>query len=160
MAFCRMHPGFCERRPGFRPHHLCRLRLSASTLNSYRCRTRSSRRRVLSLSTLKFTNLCSQIEALRFHFRMKITDLKDGTLVMNAGPTSAAECVTPGNVVIPIALKVDTRQVAKWLSTKLKYGRQIRQAAQPSGGWLNSRFSRHSSRICKRPAATIPSIPA
>lgn len=41
-------------------------------------------------------------------FRMKITDLKDGTVVMNAGPTSAAECVIPGNVVIPIALNVDT----------------------------------------------------
>jgi hypothetical protein len=42
------------------------------------------------------------------YFRVKITDLKDGSLVMNAGPTSAAECVIPGNVVIPIALKVDT----------------------------------------------------
>jgi hypothetical protein len=42
------------------------------------------------------------------YFRMKITDLKDGTLVVNAGPTSAAQCVIPGNVVIPIALKVDT----------------------------------------------------
>jgi hypothetical protein len=42
------------------------------------------------------------------YFRMKITDLKDGTLVMNTGPTSAAQCVIPGNVVIPIALKADT----------------------------------------------------
>ena len=38
-------------------------------------------------------------------FRMKITDLKDGSLVVNAGPTSAAQSVIPGNVVIPIALK-------------------------------------------------------
>src|ERR1700685_990127 len=44
-------------------------------------------------------------------FRMKITDLKDGSLVVNAGPTSAAQSVIPGNVVIPIALKVDTEKL-------------------------------------------------
>jgi hypothetical protein len=44
------------------------------------------------------------------YFRMKITDLKDGTLVMNAEPTSAAQCVTPGNVVVPVALNVDTEK--------------------------------------------------
>jgi hypothetical protein len=44
-------------------------------------------------------------------FRMKITNLKDGTLVMNAGPTSTAQSVIPGNVVIPIALKVDTEKL-------------------------------------------------
>ena len=42
---------------------------------------------------------------------MKITDLKDGSLVVNAGPTSAAQSVIPGNVVIPIALKVDTEKL-------------------------------------------------
>ncbi len=45
------------------------------------------------------------------YFRMRITDLKKGTLVMNAGPTSAAQCVIPGNVVIPIALKADTEKL-------------------------------------------------
>jgi hypothetical protein len=42
------------------------------------------------------------------YFRMKITNLKDGTEEVNAGPISAAGFVIPGNVVIPIALKVDT----------------------------------------------------
>jgi hypothetical protein len=47
------------------------------------------------------------------YFRMKITDLKDGSLVMNAGPTSAAQWVIPGNVVIPIVLKVDTEKLQR-----------------------------------------------
>lgn len=45
------------------------------------------------------------------YLRMKISDLKDGTVVINAGPTNAAEGVTPGNVVIPIALNVDTERL-------------------------------------------------
>jgi hypothetical protein len=47
------------------------------------------------------------------YFRMKITDLKDDSLVMNAGPTSAAQWVILGNVVIPIALKVDTEKLQR-----------------------------------------------
>jgi hypothetical protein len=47
------------------------------------------------------------------YFRMRITDLRDGTLAMNTAPTSAAQCVTPGNVVIPIALKVDTDKLQR-----------------------------------------------
>jgi hypothetical protein len=46
--------------------------------------------------------------SVEVYFRMKITNLKDDTFVTNAGPTSAAECVIPGNAVIPIALNVET----------------------------------------------------
>jgi hypothetical protein len=44
-------------------------------------------------------------------FLMKITNLIDGTVVMNNGPTSASQFVTPGNVVVPIALNVDTEKL-------------------------------------------------
>jgi len=39
-------------------------------------------------------------------YSLKITDLKTGSLVMNTGAMSAADWVVPGNVVIPIGLKV------------------------------------------------------
>lgn len=45
------------------------------------------------------------------YFHLRITDLKDGKLVMNAGPTSAAQNVTARSVVIPIALNVDTEKL-------------------------------------------------
>jgi hypothetical protein len=49
------------------------------------------------------------------YFRMKITNLKDGAEEANAGPISAADFVTPGSVVIPIALKVDTGKLKSGL---------------------------------------------
>jgi hypothetical protein len=42
------------------------------------------------------------------YFRMKITNLKDGVEELSAGPMSVANFVIPGNVVVPIALNVDT----------------------------------------------------
>ena len=73
-------------------------------------------------------------------FRMRITDLKNGTVVMNTGPTSAAQCVTPGNVVIPVALNVDT--------TKLQRGQyKIEIQASDSAGrtteWRMAKFEIH-----------------
>ena len=71
------------------------------------------------------------------HFRMKVTDLKDGTLVMNAGPTSAAQCVTPGNVVIPIALNVDTEKLQ---SGQYKIEVQASDSAGHSTEWRMAKF--------------------
>jgi len=70
-------------------------------------------------------------------FRMKITDLKDGTAVMNAGPTSAAQCVTPGNVAIPIALNVDT---AKLPSGQYKIEVQASDSAGRTTEWRSAKF--------------------
>lgn len=70
-------------------------------------------------------------------FRMKITDLKDGTLVMNAGPTSAAECITPGNVVIPIALNVDTEKLQ---SGEYKIEIQASDSAGRTTEWRMAKF--------------------
>jgi hypothetical protein len=42
------------------------------------------------------------------YFQMKVTNVKTGSLVVNSEPASAAQCVVPGRVVVPIALKVDT----------------------------------------------------
>lgn len=71
------------------------------------------------------------------YFRMKITDLKDSTLVMNAGPTSAAQCVTPGNVVIPIALKVDTDKLQ---SGPYKIEVQASDSAGRTTEWRMAKF--------------------
>jgi hypothetical protein len=71
------------------------------------------------------------------YFRMKITDPKDGSLVMNAGPTSAAECVTPGNVVIPIALKVDTDKLP---SGSYKIEVQVSDSAGRTTDWRMAKF--------------------
>jgi hypothetical protein len=71
------------------------------------------------------------------YFRMKITDLRDGSLVMNTGPTSAAQSVTPGNVVIPIALKVDTDKLQ---SGSYKIEIQASGSAGRTTEWRMSKF--------------------
>ncbi len=71
------------------------------------------------------------------YFRMKITELKDGTVVMNAAPTSAAQCVTPGNVVIPIALNVDTEKLS---SGKYKIEIQGSDSAGRTTEWRMAKF--------------------
>jgi hypothetical protein len=70
-------------------------------------------------------------------FRMKITDLKNGTVVMNARPTSAAECVTPGNVVVPIALNVDTENLQ---SGSYKIEIQASDSAGRTTEWRMAKF--------------------
>jgi hypothetical protein len=42
------------------------------------------------------------------YYRIRITDLKTGTNVMNTEPISAPDFVVPGNSVVPIGLKIDT----------------------------------------------------
>ena len=71
------------------------------------------------------------------YFRMKITDLKDGTLIMNAGPTSAAQSVISGNVVIPIALKVDTDKLP---SGSYKIEVQASDSAGRTTEWRMAKF--------------------
>ena len=71
------------------------------------------------------------------YFRIRITDLKDGTWAMNAEPTSAAQCVTPGNVVILIALKVDTDKLQ---SGKYKIEVQASDSAGRTTEWRMANF--------------------
>jgi hypothetical protein len=71
------------------------------------------------------------------YFRMKITDFKDGTVVMNAGPTSAAQSVTPGNVVIPLALNVDTDKLQ---SGRYKIEVQASDSAGRTTEWRAAKF--------------------
>ena len=71
------------------------------------------------------------------YFLMKITDLKHGTVVMNAGPTSAAECVIPGNVVIPIALNVETEKLQ---SGQYKIEVQASDSAGRTTEWRMAKF--------------------
>ncbi len=44
-------------------------------------------------------------------YSVRITDLKTGTLMMNTGHMRAADWVIPGNVVIPIGLKLATEKL-------------------------------------------------
>jgi len=76
-------------------------------------------------------------QSAEVYFRMKITDLKDGTVVMNAGPTSAAQCVTPGNVAIPIALNVDTKKLP---SGQYKIEVQASDSAGRTTEWRSAKF--------------------
>jgi hypothetical protein len=46
-------------------------------------------------------------------FRLRITDLKTGSLVMDTEPMSAANWVLPGNAVVPIGLKLATEKLDK-----------------------------------------------
>ncbi|HEV3512730.1 MAG TPA: hypothetical protein VGS05_13575, partial [Candidatus Sulfotelmatobacter sp.] len=71
------------------------------------------------------------------YFQMKITDLKNGTLVMNTGPTSAAQCVIPGNVVIPIALNVETQKLQ---SGQYKIEVQAYDSAGRTSEWRMAKF--------------------
>jgi hypothetical protein len=68
---------------------------------------------------------------------MKTTNLKDGTVVMNAGPTSAAQCVIPGSVVIPIALNVDTDKLP---SGAYKIEVQASDSAGRTTEWRAAKF--------------------
>jgi hypothetical protein len=68
---------------------------------------------------------------------LRITDLKDGSLVMNAGPTSAAQWVIPGNVVIPIALKVDTDKLQRGT---YKIEVQASDSARRTTAWRIAKF--------------------
>ena len=71
------------------------------------------------------------------YFRMKITDLKTGSLVVNEEPRSAAQYVTPGNVVIPIALKVETDKLR---SGSYEIGIQASDSAGRKTEWRTSKF--------------------
>ena len=47
------------------------------------------------------------------YYRWRITDQKTGSVVMSTEPLSAADWVIPGNVVIPIGLKLHTERLNK-----------------------------------------------
>ena len=71
------------------------------------------------------------------YFRWKITDLKTGSLAVNAGPRSAAQYVIPGNVVIPIALKVDTDKLR---SGSYEIGIQASDSTGRETEWRTAKF--------------------
>jgi hypothetical protein len=74
------------------------------------------------------------------YFRVKVTDLKDGSLVFNPGPTSAAQCVIPGNVAIPIALTVDTDKLP---SGSYKIEVQASDSVGRTTAWRMAKFEIH-----------------
>ena len=71
------------------------------------------------------------------YFRMKITDLKTGSLVLNPKLASAAQYVNPRNVVIPVALKVDTDKLQKG---SYEIGIQASDSAGRETEWRMARF--------------------
>ena len=46
-------------------------------------------------------------------YRWRITNQKDGSVVMNSDPASAADWLVPGSTVVPIGLKVDADKLPK-----------------------------------------------
>lgn len=52
-----------------------------------------------------------ETQATAVSFRVKVTDLKTSSLVMDTEPMSAADWVVPGNAVIPIGLKLATEKL-------------------------------------------------
>ena len=54
-----------------------------------------------------------ETETTAVSFSVKITDLKTNSLVMDTGPMSAANWVLPGNVVIPIGLKLNIEKLKR-----------------------------------------------
>jgi len=71
------------------------------------------------------------------YFRIKITDLKTGSLVVNTEPTSGAQYVIPGNEVIPIALRVDT---AKLRSGSYEIAIQASDSTGRESEWRTAKF--------------------
>ncbi len=71
------------------------------------------------------------------YFRLKITDLKTGSLVVNGEQMSAARYVIPGNVVIPIALKVDTDKLR---GGSYELGIQASDSAGRETEWRMAKF--------------------
>jgi len=71
------------------------------------------------------------------YYRMRITDLKDGTLVVNTGPTSAAQQVTPRNAVVPVSLKIDTAELP---SGSYKIEIQASDSAGRTTEWRMAKF--------------------
>ncbi len=55
----------------------------------------------------------SETQASAVFYQLRITNLKNGSLVMNTGPVSTADWTVPGNPVIPIGVKVATEKLHK-----------------------------------------------
>lgn len=75
--------------------------------------------------------------SVEVYFRLRITDLKTGSLVVNAEPRSAAQYVIPGNVVIPIALKADTDKLR---NGSYEIGIQASDSTGRKTGWRTAKF--------------------
>ena len=71
------------------------------------------------------------------YFRMKITNLKDGAEEVNAGPMSVAGFVISGNVVVPIALNVDTGKLG---SGAYRIEIQASDSMGQAAGWRSAKF--------------------
>lgn len=69
---------------------------------------------------------------------VRITNLKTGARTMDAGPISAADFVVPGNVVIPVGLKLDTR---KLLPGSYRVQVQALDSVGRQSDWRSAEFS-------------------
>ena len=71
-------------------------------------------------------------------YSLRITDLKAGALVMNTGPMSAADWVTPGNAVVPIGLKLD---LDKFGSSSYRLEVQASDSTGRQSKWQEAHFN-------------------
>ncbi len=78
-------------------------------------------------------------EQTAVYFRMKITDVKTGAVAMQDPPMSAAEWVTPGNVVVPVGLKFTAGSKLKKGSYRLEV--QALDATGQQSEWQSVNFS-------------------
>ena len=72
------------------------------------------------------------------YYRIRITDLKTGTTVMNTEPISAADFVVPGNNVVPVGLKVDINKLGP-SSYRLEV--QASDSAGRESEWREAKFT-------------------
>ena len=72
------------------------------------------------------------------YYRIRIIDLKTGSLVMNTEPMSAANWMSPGNAAIPIALRLVTEKLEKG-SYRLEV--QASDSAGRESDWRQSTFT-------------------
>lgn len=71
-------------------------------------------------------------------FRLRITDVTTGALVMNTEPMSAADWMVPGNAVIPIGLELATGKLTKGL---YRIEVQASDSAGRESEWRTAKFN-------------------
>jgi hypothetical protein len=81
-----------------------------------------------------------ETQATPVSFSVRVTDLKTNSLVMNTGPMSASKWALPGNAVIPIGLKIDTKKL-KPGSYRLEI--EASDLAGRKSGWRAANFNIH-----------------
>jgi len=77
-------------------------------------------------------------EAVRVSYRLRITDLKSGAIVMDTELISAADFVVPGNSVVRIGLTLDTSKLGPSL---YRLEIQASDSAGRESGWRTANFN-------------------